>query len=176
MSRLPRAAHRAGEGLREHRGRERGGAGHQHGRSDPGGLRGRAVWHAVSDPFEIPPVNVSRAYGVPNHFGDGLATGSIFVIDTHGNVRWSKIYTHIKDHVPTVEIADQLTAEGRTPCGVRPSPRPNLIAGTTYPFRTPLDLGREPSCPRSPRPQPSGSYRTSADAARYPRPRSHRQS
>ncbi len=72
------------------------------------------VGYAVEEfgtPFPMlsnPAGDVPRAYGVFNHFGDGLATGSVFVIDPQGNVRWSRIYTHIYDHVPTVEIVEQL--------------------------------------------------------------------
>lgn len=42
---------------------------------------------------------VPRAYGVFNHFGDGLATGSIFVIGLDGRVTWSYIYRGINDVV-----------------------------------------------------------------------------
>ena len=54
--------------------------------------------------------SVPKAYGVFNHFGDGLATGSVFVIDVNGLIRWSKIYTHSGDFVSTNHIVEALGA------------------------------------------------------------------
>ena len=40
-----------------------------------------------------------KAYDVWNLYGDNLATGSAFVIDTNGIVRWKQIYSGIHDLV-----------------------------------------------------------------------------
>ena len=54
--------------------------------------------------------SVPKAYGVFDHFGDGLATGSIFIIDAEGLIRWSKIYTHSGDFVSANQILEALGA------------------------------------------------------------------
>lgn len=53
---------------------------------------------------------VPMAYNVFNHFGDGLATGSVFLVDTQGVIRWSQIYTHAHDFVPAERIIESLRA------------------------------------------------------------------
>ncbi len=51
-----------------------------------------------------PAADVPRSYGVFNHFGDGLAVGSVFLVDVNGSVRWSRVYTHIYDFVPSSDV------------------------------------------------------------------------
>ena len=53
---------------------------------------------------------VPRAYDVFNRFGDGLATGSVFLVDTQGVIRWAQVYTHAHDLVPAQGILDGLRA------------------------------------------------------------------
>lgn len=53
---------------------------------------------------------VPRAYDVFNRFGDGLATGSVFLVDTQGVIRWAQVYTHAHDVVPVQGILDGLRA------------------------------------------------------------------
>lgn len=48
--------------------------------------------------------DVPRAYGVFNHFGDGLATGSVFLVDLDGNVAWKSIYSGVYDLITSAEI------------------------------------------------------------------------
>ncbi len=63
--------------------------------------------------------DVPMAYHVFNHFGDGLATGSVFLVDTDGALRWSRIYTWTHDFVPTVEIVERLESiQGKGPPAV----------------------------------------------------------
>ena len=52
--------------------------------------------------------DVPKAYDVWNLYGDNLATGSAFVIDTNGIVRWSQIYSGIHDLVTATAIVDAL--------------------------------------------------------------------
>ncbi len=54
--------------------------------------------------------DVPRAYDVFNRYGDGLATGSAFVIDTNGVIRWSHVYTGIHDLTPASAIVQALQA------------------------------------------------------------------
>ncbi len=54
--------------------------------------------------------DVPKAYDVWNLYGDNLATGSAFVIDTNGIVRWSQIYSGIHDLVTANAIVEALQA------------------------------------------------------------------
>ena len=54
--------------------------------------------------------DVPKAYDVFNLYGDGLATGSAFVIDTNGAIRWSHIYAGIHDLTPAANIISALQA------------------------------------------------------------------
>ena len=58
--------------------------------------------------------DVSRDYDVFNHFGDGLATGSVFVVDRDGALRWSYIYRGIQDVVPGDRIVSAVEAISAT--------------------------------------------------------------
>ena len=51
---------------------------------------------------------VPKAYDVWNLYGDGLATGSAFVIDTNGIIRWRHIYAGIHDLTPAANIIQAL--------------------------------------------------------------------
>ncbi len=51
---------------------------------------------------------VPKAYHVFNLYGDGLATGSVFIVDTEGALRWSRIYSGIHDFVSTGAITSGL--------------------------------------------------------------------
>ncbi|MDE2896854.1 MAG: 2-Cys peroxiredoxin, partial [Chloroflexota bacterium] len=53
---------------------------------------------------------VPKAYEVWNLYGDNLATGSAFVIDTNGIVRWKQIYSGIHDLVTANAIVEALKA------------------------------------------------------------------
>ena len=66
---------------------------------------------ALGIPFPIlsdPYADVPMSYGVFNHFGDGLATGSVFIVDKQGLIRWSYIYPQIFDIVTGPLIVDEL--------------------------------------------------------------------
>lgn len=52
--------------------------------------------------------DVPKAYDVWNLYGDNLATGSAFVIDTNGIVRWKQIYSGIHDLVTANAIVQAL--------------------------------------------------------------------
>ena len=54
--------------------------------------------------------DVPKAYEVWNLYGDNLATGSAFVIDTNGIVRWKQIYSGIHDLVTANAIVEALKA------------------------------------------------------------------
>ena len=54
--------------------------------------------------------DVPKAYDVWNLYGDNLATGSAFVIDTNGIVRWKQIYSGIHDLVTANAIVEALKA------------------------------------------------------------------
>lgn len=51
---------------------------------------------------------VPKAYEVWNLYGDNLATGSAFVIDTNGIIRWKHIYAGIHDLTPAANIIQAL--------------------------------------------------------------------
>jgi peroxiredoxin len=52
--------------------------------------------------------DVPKAYEVWNLYGDGLATGSAFVIDTNGLVRWKQVYSGVHDLVTAATIVEAL--------------------------------------------------------------------
>ena len=54
--------------------------------------------------------DVPRAYGVFNHFGDGLATGSAFLVDLDGNVAWRSIYSGVYDLITSADILAAIDA------------------------------------------------------------------
>ena len=54
--------------------------------------------------------DVPKAYEVWNLYGDNLATGSAFVIDTNGLVRWKQIYSGVHDLVTAGTIVEALKA------------------------------------------------------------------
>ena len=54
--------------------------------------------------------DIPKAYDVFNLYGDGLATGSAFVIDTNGLVRWKQIYSGVHDLVTAGNIVKALKA------------------------------------------------------------------
>ncbi len=51
---------------------------------------------------------VPKAYEVWNLYGDNLSTGSAFVIDTNGIIRWKHIYAGIHDLTPAANIIQAL--------------------------------------------------------------------
>ncbi len=60
--------------------------------------------------------DVPMAYHVFNHFGDGLATGSVFLVDTDGALRWSRICAWTHDFVSTADIIEGLESiQGKGP-------------------------------------------------------------
>jgi alkyl hydroperoxide reductase subunit AhpC len=66
---------------------------------------------ALGIPFPIlsnPHADVPVSYGVFDHFGDGLATGSVFLVDREGQIRWSYIYAHTYDVVTGGTVLEQL--------------------------------------------------------------------
>lgn len=48
--------------------------------------------------------NVPREYGIFNLYGDGLATGSAFLIDLDGNLAWKSIYSGVHDLIKSADI------------------------------------------------------------------------
>lgn len=74
-----------------------------------------AKWaiEALGVPFTVlfdVSTEVPKAYEVFNLYGDGLATGSAFVIDTNGLVRWKQIYSGVHDLVTAANIVEALKA------------------------------------------------------------------
>ena len=64
-------------------------------------------------PFQVAyalSTDVPKAYDVWNLYGDNLATGSAFLIDTNGIVRWKQIYSGIHDLVTANAIVEALQA------------------------------------------------------------------
>ena len=54
---------------------------------------------------------VPESYGVFNLFGDGLASASMFLIDTNGEIAWQSIglnYTHQVEGAGIVEQVNKL--------------------------------------------------------------------
>ena len=55
--------------------------------------------------------SVPEQYGVFNLFGDGLASASIFLIDTNGEIAWQSVglnYTHQVDAEEIIEQVEKL--------------------------------------------------------------------
>ena len=64
-------------------------------------------------PFQVvydTSTEVPKAYDVWNLYGDNLATGSAFLIDTNGIVRWSQVYSGIYDLITADAIIEALKA------------------------------------------------------------------
>ena len=55
-----------------------------------------------------PSANVPKQYGVFNHFGDGLATSSTFIVDKEGVVRYRYVGRDIADHPKAATVLRQL--------------------------------------------------------------------
>ncbi len=54
--------------------------------------------------------SVPEAYGVFNLFGDGLASASVFLIDTEGEIAWQSIGLNYTHQVKASEIIEQVEA------------------------------------------------------------------
>ena len=54
--------------------------------------------------------NVPREYGIFNLYGDGLATGSAFLVDLDGNLAWKSIYSGIHDLITSDDILAAIDA------------------------------------------------------------------
>ncbi len=54
--------------------------------------------------------DVPRAYGIFNLYGDGLATGSAFLVDLDGNLAWKSIYSGIHDLIKSADILAAIDA------------------------------------------------------------------
>ncbi len=54
--------------------------------------------------------DVPRAYGIFDLYGDGLATGSAFLVDLDGNLAWSSIYSGIHDLIKSDDILAAIDA------------------------------------------------------------------
>ena len=52
--------------------------------------------------------NVPREYGIFNLYGDGLATGSAFLVDRDGNLAWESIYSGIHDLIKSEDILEAI--------------------------------------------------------------------
>ena len=55
---------------------------------------------------------VPEQYGVFNLFGDGLASASVFLIDTNGEIAWQSIGLNYTHQVEAEEIIEQVEALG----------------------------------------------------------------
>jgi peroxiredoxin len=55
---------------------------------------------------------VPVSYGVFNLFGDGLASASMFLVDTNGEVAWQSIGENYRHQVEAGEIIEQVEALG----------------------------------------------------------------
>lgn len=55
---------------------------------------------------------VPEQYGVFNLFGDGLASASIFLVDTNGEIVWQSIGLNYTHQVEAEEIIEQVEALG----------------------------------------------------------------
>ena len=51
-----------------------------------------------------------REYGIFNLYGDGLATGSAFLVDLDGNLAWKSIYSGIHDLIKSADILAAIDA------------------------------------------------------------------
>ena len=69
------------------------------------------IVNTVGVPFPVlfdTEATVPLAYGVFNHFGDGLATTSTLVIDKAGFIRWVFVGENIADQAATDDVLEQL--------------------------------------------------------------------
>jgi len=48
--------------------------------------------------------DIPRAYGIFNLYGDGLATGSAFLVDLDGNLAWRAMYSGVHDLIRSSDI------------------------------------------------------------------------
>ena len=55
---------------------------------------------------------VPENFGVFNLFGDGLASASMFLVDTNGDIAWQSIGLNYRHQVEADEIIDQVEALG----------------------------------------------------------------
>jgi peroxiredoxin len=55
---------------------------------------------------------VPENYGVFNLFGDGLASASVFLVDTNGEIAWKSIGTNYRHQVEAAEIISQVNKLG----------------------------------------------------------------
>lgn len=73
-----------------------------------------AVARVTGAPFPIladPDHAVAEAYGVYNLLGDGIATPSVFVIDTSGHIVWSYVGQNAADRPSIETILENLPVE-----------------------------------------------------------------
>ena len=52
--------------------------------------------------------SIPEAYGVFNLFGDGLASASVFLVDTNGEIVWESIGLNYTHQVEAAEIIEQV--------------------------------------------------------------------
>jgi|TARA_B110000196_G_scaffold249153_1_gene218273 peroxiredoxin len=80
-------------------------------------LDGPAVLAAAQD-YEFPILftaldpSIPEQYGVFNLFGDGLASASVFLIDTNGEIAWQSVALNYTHQVEAEEIIDQVEKLG----------------------------------------------------------------
>jgi peroxiredoxin len=55
---------------------------------------------------------IPEAYGVFDLFGDGLASASIFLVDTNGEIAWKSIGLNYTHQVEAAEIIEQVEKLG----------------------------------------------------------------
>jgi peroxiredoxin len=73
--------------------------------------RAGAVAQVTGAPFPIladPDHTAAEAYGVYNLLGDGIATASVFIIDSSGNVVWSYVGQSASDRPGVEAILENL--------------------------------------------------------------------
>jgi peroxiredoxin Q/BCP len=66
-----------------------------------------ALFPILADPDHA----VAEAYGVYNLLGDGIATPSVFIIDTSGQIVWSYVGQNAADRPGIQTILENLPAE-----------------------------------------------------------------
>lgn len=66
-----------------------------------------ALFPILADPDHA----VAEAYGVYNVLGDGIATPSVFIIDTSGQIVWSHVGWNAADRPSIQTILENLPAE-----------------------------------------------------------------
>lgn len=70
-----------------------------------------SIAKSLDIPFPVlydPPANVVKQYGVFNLLGDGLATGSTFIIDKKGVIRWKYVAERYDQLPSTQDVIEQL--------------------------------------------------------------------